>query len=424
MTDPCPKRVVLSALSHAPDFSGIQILPRLNSNASHIFQCWLDRSGLALGFFRQLQNHNIAIPKDWHQALEQRWLKNTERMQGMLAEAQHLHNTFRSFAVTAVCLKGFTLTPDFCDDPFVRHQVDFDFLVAPSSVHAAAEALRFCGYSAARLNEEGETCFRTASQHIPSANDDLYVPQAQRQVDLHTSIWEPCAWLRVEVPQDCLKYARPHSNHGMECLSLSLEDKFLVQVLHAFRHALHPWLRVSWLLEIGKCLDKHQENTTLWNRVIHRAGSTHLAKSIFGFVLGLVHRLFHTPIPAPLGLWTENAITVSLRVWLDHFGVDWALCDWPGSLNNLFFACDFIPDPDLRKQYVRSRLLPGKAPLSLGSRPKAGAPKFLQWQAARLRYVAQRAAAHLKDLLALPWQSFRWRRALESSRRLTFDATG
>ena len=34
------------------------------------------------------------------------------------------------------------------------------------------------------------------------------------------------------------------------------------------------------------------------------------------------------------------------------------------------------------------------------------------------------AAAHLKDLLDLPWQSFRWKRALESSRRLTFDATG
>jgi hypothetical protein len=423
MTDSRTKRAVLAALSYQPDFSGLRTFPRASSRAGVDLQRWMDRGGVALTLLRRLQEHNVSITEDWREALNQRLAKNIERTKGMLAEAQRLHAAFRSFGVMAATLKGFTLTPDFCDDPYVRHQVDFDFLVAPDLVHAAAEALRFCGYSAAQVNEVGESCFLTPLQHIPSVNDDLYVPQPQRQVDLHISIWEPCPWLPVEVPRDCVEHALPHSIHGLECLSLSLEDKFLVQVLHAFRHSFRSWMRISWLLEIGRCMENHQGEDTLWRRVIHRAGSSRLNKSIFAFLLGLIDRLFHTPIPSTLRRWTENAMTVSLRAWLDEFGVNWAISDWPGSLNNLFLASEFVPDANLRKQYWRSRLLPRKEQTSLGAVCTANTYKLLQWQAARATYVAHRATAHLKDIIVLPWQQFRWKRALESSRRLTFHVT-
>jgi hypothetical protein len=199
-------------------------------------------------------------------------------------------------------------------------------------------------------------------------------------------------------------------------LGLTLEDKFLLQVLHAFRHSFRSWVRLSWIREIAHCSEKHVENTALWNSVMERAGSARLTKSIFAFVLGLAERLFHSPIPAPLRSWTAEARTPSLRTWLDHFGVDWAISDWPGSLNNLFLTAEFIPDPNLRKQYWRSRLLPTKAQTSLGPVAATRPDKFLRLQAARMRYVAQRAAVHLKDIAALPRQQLRWRRALGSSR--------
>ncbi|MGB2633764.1 MAG: hypothetical protein WAM58_07495 [Candidatus Acidiferrum sp.] len=48
--------------------------------------------------------------------------------------------------------------------------------------------------------------------------------------------------------------------------------------------------------------------------------------------------------------------------------------------------------------------------------------KFFQLQAARVQYLARRAAVHFKDIAALPRQQLRWKRALESSRRLGIDA--
>ncbi len=419
MTDARPKRAVLAAIGHEPDFSGLSRLPSLEAQAGIDLLKWLDWSGLALPFFAQLQRHNATaqLSKEWRRALSERLARNVARTQDVLEEARRLNAAFCSFGVSAATIKGLSLSPDFCDDPYLRHQVDFDFLVAPKIVRAAADALRSCGYSTAHLNELGETCFLTPLRHIPSPRDDIYALQRQRQVDLHVSIGEPCSWLPVEAPQDCHERARPESTHGVEYLGLPLEDKFLLHVLHAFRHSFRSWMRVSWLLEIAYCTEKHRRDLSLWNRVIERAGPTRPTKTIFAFVLGLVERLFRSPIPSPLRAWTAEAMTLSLRTWLDHFAFDWAISDWPGSLDNLFLTAEFIPDPKLRMQYWRSRLFPNKATqLSLGPVAATGAKRFFQLQAARLKYVAYRAALHLKGIAALPGRQMRWKRALGSSR--------
>ncbi|MGB2633765.1 MAG: hypothetical protein WAM58_07500 [Candidatus Acidiferrum sp.] len=83
-----------------------------------------------------------------------------------------------------------------------------------------------------------------------------------------------------------------------------------------------------------------------------------MANSIFAFVLGLVARLFHTPIPTPLAVLTTDTTTLEMRAWLDHFGCDWALSDWPGSLNNLFLTAEFIPGLSLRVRYGAAGLFP------------------------------------------------------------------
>jgi len=422
MSDSRSKRAIVAALSHKPDFSALAYFPPLDSKAGSNCLRWLDHSGLALVFLRSLQDHSVTdrISAAWREALRRRQERNIIRIQDMVEEARRINSAFLSYGVTAALLKGFTLAPDFCADPSLRHQVDFDFLVAPRDTGSAARALSACGYSAAYVNEAGESCFLTPLRHIPSDKDDLYCLQRQRQVDLHVSLWEPCPWLPVETPTDCLEYSEFHQIFGLQYRSLSLEDKFLLQVLHAFRHSVRSWIRVSWLLEIGRCLDKHQRNAGLWDRLIARAGHAGLTKSIFAFVLGLVRGLFLTPIPAPLCSWTAEAATPRLRAWLDHFGFEWAISDWPGSLNNVFLASEFIPYAGLRRKYWRNRLIPKRVNLSLGSIVAASPKKMFQLQASRVRYVAQRAAAHLKDIAALPRRQFYWKRALERHREITF----
>src|SRR5262249_8929154 len=158
MTDLRAKRAILAALSHEPDFSALGTLPPLETAAGRRCSQWLDRSGLALRFFRKLQCHHATtqISEAWRHAFEQRWDSNVVRMRDMLVEAKRINSAFRSFGLTAAFLKGFTLTPDFCDHPSLRHQVDIDVLVAPKDTQTAAQALSACGYSASRVNESGE----------------------------------------------------------------------------------------------------------------------------------------------------------------------------------------------------------------------------------------------------------------------------
>jgi Uncharacterised nucleotidyltransferase len=424
MTDAGPKRAALAALGYEPEFSSLALLPGLDSQVGVALLRWLDWSGLALPLWGRLlrQNASDQLSEEWRCALRERFARNAERTRDMLEEAQRLNAAFRSFGVLVATMKGFSLSPDFCDDPYLRHQVDFDFLASAKDVRASALALESCGYSTTHLNQSRETCFQTELREIPSAEDDIYRLQRQRQADLHISIWEPCSWLPVEAPADCLEHARLQNTHGIEYLGLALEDKFLLHVLHAFRHSFRSWMRVAWLFEIAQCLEKHREDVVLWNRVTQRPGSARLTKRIFAFVLGLVERLFRTPIPTPLRAWTRDAMTHSLSTWLEHFAFEWATADWPGNLNNLLLASEFIPDPQLRMQYWRSRLLPKKAQASLGAVAVTSTKEFFKLQAARLKYAANRAALQLKDIAALPKQQLRWRRALGSSRRANFDA--
>src|SRR6266403_1228918 len=354
MADVRSKRAILAALRHDPDFSGVLMLPKLDSKPGHALLLWLDRSGLALTFLRRLQDFEATprIPLEWRQVLSRRVTQNVER---------------------------------------TRDQ----------------------------LNESGETCFTTPLQHIPSRHDDLYVRQRHRQVDLHTSLWEDCPWLLVESPQDCLKKAQRQCVNGVEFLSLSLEDKFLLQVLHAFRHSFRSWVRVSWLLEISNCIANHQQDEAFWYRVIGRTSNARLAKSIFAFIVGLVSRLFQSPLPSPIKSWTADATTPSLRAWLDYFALDWAISDWPGSLNNLFLIEEFIPDRRLRMRYLRSRLLPRRSQASLGAVEATDTINSFRLETARIRYLAYRGVVHLKDIASLPGRLIRWKRALEASRRLT-----
>lgn len=418
MTDTHSKLVVLAALGHDPYFADLPKLPAVASQEGRNLLRWLDQSGLALVFLRRLQKHSAVTLTSgaWRQELETRQARNIRRTEDMLQEARRIQSAFSSRDIRAVCLKGFSLSPDFCEDPFVRHQVDFDFMVSPDGVHVAAEALRACGYDTAKINESGETYFVTPLRHIPSAQDDLYAVPRHRQVDLHVSIWEPNEWLSVEVPQDCLDFTQPQQTNGLEFLSLSLEDKFLLQILHAFRHSLKSWIRVSWLSEIAYCMEYHGKNVTLWSKVIERAGTGCVAKTIFAFVLGMVNRMFGSPIPEALHLWQSTAMNPSLKAWLNNFALDWVLSDWPGRLSNLFLASQFIANRNDRMKYWQSRLLPEKTRASLGSIATAGAKNLMKVQAAHWRYVARRAALHLADIAGLPRQQIRWRRALASSR--------
>jgi Uncharacterised nucleotidyltransferase len=418
------KRAILSALQAQPDFSGLTALTALREKGIRDLLLWLDHSGLALVFLHRLQLHGAAnlVPVDLRDALAQRLQRNFGRVRDMVEEFQRLTRKFSEYGVFAATLKGFTLIPDFCEAVSLRHQIDFDFFIDSANVDAATEALRSCGYSILFLCKTGESCFTTPLRHVPTRHDDIYSVQRHRRVELHTSLWENVPWMTVSVPTDCLNHVEPAEIHSVQYFGFSLEDKFLMQVLHAFRHCSRSWLRLSWLLEIARCMQVHFEEEALWRHVIARAGDDPLTKRIFAFVLGLANGLFACRIPSVLLSWSSSSMTRSVRAWLDYFSVDWAIADLPGSLSNLFLMGEFIEDPISRLHYFRSRLLPRSGLTSIGDVTSVNGHNDWKMKSARLRYVAHRSAVHLRDILFLPWQQLRWKTASMLARASALDA--
>jgi hypothetical protein len=413
------KQAILRALGGEPDLSGLAALPSPRNRKGEQLLRWLDQSGLALN----LPIHSAAnlaapdFPSEWRDALGRRRERNANRLMDMLEEFQRLNQAFRAKGILAVTLKGFSLVPDFCGDPRIRHQTDFDFLVASASVDAAAEVLGAFGYSTPRLSRSEESCFTTPLRHIPSYKDDLYSLQHHRQVDLHVSPWEGSRWMSMGAPRDCLLQAVPMNLCGVGFYALSLVDRFLGQVFHSFRHSFRSWIRLSWLLEIGRCMELHRENEALWTLVVERAGSELLTKRIFAFVLSLTNRLFDFRIPLQIRAWAAEGMTPSMRSWLDHLSENWAISDWPGNLSNLFLASEFIPDASLRNKYLASRLFPKRAQLSIGVLAKHEKSESVAWHFQRWQYVAFRSTAHFRDLLRLPLDQIRWKFAQGAVRR-------
>ncbi len=412
------KRAVLRALGSHPDFSGLAVLPPPRSRKGEHLLRWLDQSGLALS----LSTHSAAnqtvsvLPVEWRDALAHRTERNAFRLKDMLLEFQRLNEAFRAKDILAVTLKGFSLVPDFCDDPRARHQTDFDFLVDSTNVDAAADVLGSLGYSTPRLSRTSESCFTTPLRHVPSYKDDLYALQHHRQVDLHVSPWEGSIWINMDAPRDCMQRSVALNLRGVEFHALSLADRFLGQIFHAFRHSFRSWIRLSWLLEIGRCMELHRENEALWSLAIDRAGHELLTKRIFAFILSLTNQLFHSRIPDRIQSWAADAMTPSMLAWLEHFSENWAISDWPGNLSNLFLAPEFIPDRKLRMSYLASRLLPGRSQLSISVMPKPEQSKPVAWTFQRCQYVAYRSRAHLRDLFHLPLLQIRWKLALGAAR--------
>ena len=418
MSDGKPKLSVIRALSLNPDLRRTPELPSLRSRQGTKLMQWLDQSGLALAFLKRTSSRaaGACLPDEWHNALEGRRKRNAIRLQDMLDEFQRLNEAFRSQRVQAVTLKGFSLVPDFCEDPSLRHQTDFDFLVAPGDVDAAAEVLRSCGYSTPQLSYSGESCFTTPLHHVPSRTDDLYAIQHHRQVDLHVSPTESSPWLQVDFPDHAEHGITPMNISGVRFHGLSLETRFLVQVLHAFRHSSRSWIRLSWLMEIGHCMDLHHDDDALWIRLLEQTGNGPLMRRIFAFILTLTHRLFESRIPPRIENWAMEGMTPTLRAWLDHFSEDWAIADWPGSLSNLFLTSEFIVESRLRKEYLLSRLIPKRERLTIETRNTDDLERPFTWQIQRWKYVAHRAGIHLGDLIRLPLEQLRWQRALDSAR--------
>jgi hypothetical protein len=417
MRDLMMRTLILEVLRPNPDFSRLQELGLCGARRRARLLRWLDQSGLALHFLWQLRRHvaMARLPEEFCEALERRWSANRDRTQDMFAEFRRITTALQDRGVRFCVLKGFSLTPDFCRAPHLRHQTDLDFLVAPESLQRAKQVLAGFGYQQRVSDGGNEVVFATPLGHIPTAEDDIYARPQHREVDLVTSLRGNAHGVAWAVSSDCLSRGGIRTLDGVSFPALAPDDAFSQQIMHAFTHFLGSWVRTSWLLEIGDFIDLHFADANLWQSIVARAGNDRTQREAFGLILSLTNTVFPRPIPRILDDWCLKPLPNRITAWTRQFGIRMAVCDLDGTKLTLFVHGDFLENPGSWFSYLASRILPTGQPYSIGKIATEDPGVRIKARAAQCVHVVRRLTFHARSLVSLPTDLLRWKLALRAA---------
>jgi hypothetical protein len=391
---------------------------------------WLDHSGLALYLLKRLKDVGAphVLPSQVLARFEENLADNKCRVQQLLSETGCINEKFNQAGVHYVVVKGLSLWPEFCSDPYLRTQCDVDYLVSRRSLSAAKNVLAESGYEAKRRSPV-QFEYERPLQRVPSQYDSPYKVQTTPTIELHVGIWEDVRHqVPLEEPAFVLDDPKLQEWGGLQFPVLSDEDAFLLQVLHAFQHLLSYWVKPSWLFEIGTFMEKRSQDSVFWNQFARRLEDQPLYAEFATITLELTAKMFSAPMPDVVQRW-RGRLRRSTRLWLDNYGRSWALSErpphrsrvFPSSKLSLFFQTEYIPDERARRDFLRRELIPWKVP---GKQPSVAFEqvKSKPWTRVQARWLdsaftVQRLSYHASAGLRYLWELPRWR-SLSRSRQV------
>jgi len=389
---------------------------------------WIDRAGLTLYLLERLKacGATEVLPPRVLARFEQNLADNRCRVDHLLYETGCINAKLDQAGVQYVVIKGFALWPEFCSNPYLRTQCDLDYLVARQSLRSAQNALLELGYQGRRRSDV-QFEYERPLQRVPSQYDSPYKLQTTPTVELHLGIWEDMGHhVPLEEPAFAFDSSKLKEWGGLRFPVLSEEDVLLLQLLHAFQHMLHYWVKLSWLLEIGRFMEKRQRDSSFWEKFSQRLEDTPRLAEFSTMALELAAKMFSAPTPEIAQHW-RRFLRPSARLWLDNYGWNWAIGErpphkskvFPDTKLSLFISEEYIPDRRARRDSLWHLLMPWKVS---GRSPTIVFAPVENQPGTRLRalwvdstYTVQRLSCHGGAALKYLWKLPRWRSLTRST---------
>ncbi|HEX5482536.1 MAG TPA: nucleotidyltransferase family protein [Terriglobia bacterium] len=382
---------------------------------------WFHSSGIALYFWDWAKSHNArgAVPPDVQAVLEDRLAMNRKRLEQMTGEFRAINGVFRESGVRHAVLKGFALIPDYCPNPALRNQYDFDFLISAESMELADRRLRSAGF----IPKEGSRCThpvvyldQSGRTQPPSDIDSAYSPLTHRSVEIHTRLWEADAEkIAFELPANPLARAGERNWNGIQFYSLSPEDALVFQVLHAFRHVLNNKCRLSIFLEIARFIDSHSADKTFWRNFTRLlAGRMRLSEAA-AVVFCMALSLFEPERPPELDALLARFLRPAMALWVSRYGLRLAFENFSSSKESLHLHRLFIENAQVWPTLKRRRLYPAQLP----AMPHGAGAGGLRARYRQAIHIARRAYFHSSSALRYWWGLPAWTYAVGRANRST-----
>jgi hypothetical protein len=307
---------------------------------------WLDASGLALYFRQRVASSCLeeCVPAEILNGLDQRLEDNKQRTVQLFREFEAINDAFQKSGLRYANLKGFTLIPDYCPDPWLRCQFDLDFMIFHSESDLCQAILESSGYFV--TGRHGNVVeFKAGSVQVPSIRD-LYKPRSQRSVEVHFALPSEAAPTRDD---GALLRRRSRVWNGVTFPALSDVDIFLAQANHLLRHLKSEWTRVSWLLEFRTFVNARAADTKFWQDVRNQTATNAEGALAVGVAVLLATQAFGDfGSPELLG-WSIEAVPRSMRLWLNRYGKTVLWSDFPGTKLYLLLDGELSNGRNVRK---------------------------------------------------------------------------
>lgn len=367
---------------------------------------WLDASGLALYFLDRVELLHGAsvVPPSILARLRRNQEDNHERTAALTEEMGAIHQSLYARGVEFAVLKGYSLVPEYCQAPALRHQCDLDYLVSENDLERANSILGRMGYSRVQ-SAPGSFTFARSTGQVPSRHH-MYKAGLNFSVEMHTALWDNCDVAELEQLPEVLPRRRPHQVSWLTFPALSRDDQFVHQCVHVLSHILQFWIRLAWLYEIATFLKRARTDSAFWQAVQKRIDGRNYVGKATRLVSLLAAAIFEVECP------TLGSDGQALRLWVNEYGRRWAIHKQPGSKLSLFLFPEFMDESSwrrLRRQRLFPIHLPHPATQVSASHPKRTLPARL----AEYAYAGRRLAFHVREAWRYFGEKSNWRRCLE-----------
>jgi Uncharacterised nucleotidyltransferase len=380
---------------------------------------WLHDAGLALYFLQKLKDANATdvLPRSILSRLEENLAANRRRVAYMARQFDSLNHTFDDAGVRYTVVKGLSLVPQFCPDASLRHQSDLDYLVDNEFLPRARRALEDAGYSL-KKQKNNEFVFLMPSAGMPAHADGQYELHAPHAVELRLAFWDDDNHgVSLAEPRFSVDGGRTQRWQDLVFPTLTEEDAFLLQVIHAFNHILTGWVRMSWLYEIGYFLDQRARDSSLWLRVERRIGKDPLLREMMVVITEFSAQLFKAPVPATSRIWSGE-LRPAVRLWIQHYARVWVFGENQVDRITLFSVAKFVlflhqqylRDANARRHLMRSRLLPWEQMFRRTRSMTGTSSANSGGRRQQLKRALIRVLFHVTGGLRYLWEVPRWRR--------------
>lgn len=378
-------------------------LHNLSSREWNRLLTWLDISGLALYFLERMTELHLCstLPSWVHARLKQNLLDNTERTRGMIAESVTIQQAFQEANLSYATLKGFSFPPESVPRPELRHQFDLDYLVAEKSAPIARQILERRGYRLYAIS--GRSWEFKASETPGVSLKDVYKDLPGRSVELH---------VEADVPTRgaVLQHVEWREFHGIRSPVLPPVDLFLGQALHVYKHVCSEFSRTSHLLEFRRHVLARQRDQAFWDSLRSLAEENPRACLALGVVTLLITSVMGDFAPEALTCWTVYRLPRPVRLWVEMYGRQIALGDFPGNKLYLLLQRELEATGVRGKRSLRAVLLPLRFPPAI-VRPFANetlAGRVRRYRS-QLSFILLRLRFHIVEGLRYAFEFCRWR---------------